>query len=291
MADGRPFQAAGPGVPALIEELVARQPLFTWAAIVLTGLTLVTLAALLLDPRMLDGQNVWLKPLKFEISLTVFLLTLAWCAGWLPRGVAERDWFRLFTAVVVGCVALEMLWIAGAAAFGLRSHFNTDVAFLRAVYPFMGAVAAVLTSAALVFGSLILGYGDSELAPPLRHAVGLGLILTFVLTVLVAGTMAGWPGATGAPVPTVDAGSSWLGGLLGWRSGAGDLRPAHFYATHAMQAVPLLGWLLCRLFPASSQTGAGWTLLLVWLAGLAYTAFVGYLFLQALRERAAVAST
>ncbi|OAB55417.1 hypothetical protein AY599_17785 [Leptolyngbya valderiana BDU 20041] len=279
---GSIWQAAG----GFLSELFAREPLFAGAALALAILAVPTAITLLLDPRTLDGAAVWLKPLKFEISLVIFLLTLAWFAGWLPHGVTEQDWYRVYSPVVVGCIALEMLWIGAAATFGLRSHFNVDTAFLRAVYPFMGLIAVVLTSACLVYGVLILGDGGSPLSPAVRHAVGLGLILTFVATVVVAGTMARSSGAAIAGTGGASSGAGWLVAVTGWRGGTGDLRPAHFLATHAMQAVPLVGWLVARAFPASAAIGAIWTLAIVWMAALLYAAVVGYLFLAALRERA-----
>ena len=48
----------------------------------------------------------------------------------------------------------------------------------------------MLTSSALVYGILILRNGNCRLDPAFRFYVGLGLVLTFVLTVAVAGYMA-----------------------------------------------------------------------------------------------------
>lgn len=265
-----------------LAELFAREPLFAGTALFLSVLAGMAVIALYLDPRMLDGADVWLKPLKFAVSLAVFLFTLAWFAAWLPQGVTDRGWYRAYALVVVVCIALEMIWIGGAAAFGLRSHFNTDIAFLRAVYPVMGIVATCLLSICLLYGILILSDGQSPLSPALRHAVGLGLILSFLLTVVVAGQMAG-----AVPLPRLSWASAagvegWRAMLLGWRPGAGDLRPAHFVATHAMQALPLFGLLVERLAPVPAAAGATWTLLAVWGAALLYAGVVGHLFFQAL---------
>ena len=63
--------------------------------------------------------------------------------------------------------------------------------------------------------------------------------------------------------------------LLGWSLAVGDLRPAHFLATHAMQILPLLGlWLTRR--------GHGARTVPVWLAALALFAGVAWLFRRAL---------
>ena len=284
----KPDTAPGLSVARLSEgflaELFAREPLFAGTALFLSILAAMALIALYLDPRTLDGAGVWLKPLKFAVSLAVFLFTLAWFAAWLPQGVTERGWYRAYAVAVIVCIALEMLWIGGAAAFGLRSHFNTDAAFLRTVYPVMGIIATCLLSICLLYGILILSDGQSPLSPALRHAVGLGLILSFLLTVVVAGQMAGAvPPPRLSPSSTAGA-EGWLAMLMGWRSGAGDLRPAHFVATHAMQALPLFGLLVEWVAPTSSTAGATWTLLAVWGAALLYAGVVGHLFFQALAQ-------
>ena len=62
--------------------------------------------------------------------------------------------------------------------------------------------------------------------------------------------------------------------FFGWSTTGGDLRVPHFFATHAMQALPLAGWLADRVWPARARA-------LVWLAAPAYSAVVIATFVQA----------
>src|SRR5262245_57246350 len=105
-------------------EVFAREPLYAGAALCLAGLIGPTLVAMTLDARMLPGVNVWLKPRRFEVVLTVYLATLAWFAGWLPQGVTSTSWYRIYSASVVCAIAAEMIWIGGAASLGIASHYN-----------------------------------------------------------------------------------------------------------------------------------------------------------------------
>ncbi len=101
----------------------------------------------------------------------------------------------------------------------------------------------------------------------------LGLILTTVL-----GTAAGvaisvngghWVGAS----PT-DAGGL---PVFGWTRAGGDLRVAHFFGLHAMQILPIAGWLIARWRPDATR--------LVWLAASALTALTVYTLVEALAGR------
>ncbi|MGM0560549.1 MAG: hypothetical protein ACQETX_05730 [Pseudomonadota bacterium] len=75
----------------------------------------------------------------------------------------------------------------------------------------------------------------SDLALALRLSTALGLILTFVLTILVVSTMSMLGGHhIGTP-----SGASVL--LLGWSRDVGDLRAPHFLDTHALHILPLAG--------------------------------------------------
>ena len=108
--------------------------------------------------------------------------------------------------------------------------------------------------------------------PAVRTGLVWGLGLTLLLTLVTAQTLSGMDsqGASGTPD---DAAGLWL---LGWSRDGGDLRAAHFFANHAMHAVPLAALLCARLFGPSARAP-------VRIAALAYAGFVAIVFVQALR--------
>jgi hypothetical protein len=248
------LQAAGTFVPWWLAEAFRREPLFAGAALVLAVAMLPTLLALGIDARTFQGENIWIKPLKFELSLGLYLATLAWFAGWLPRGMTDTVWYKVYAAIVVFCIIAEMLWVGGAAALGTASHFNTQTPGL---YGLMGILAVTLTTASLVYGIAIWRDGTSNLDPIFRASVISGLILTFFSTVVVAGYMASTPGHT--------AGA------------AGDLRIPHFFATHAMHVLPAFGFIASLLLPRLVGVIA------VILASGAYVGVIAVTFIQARR--------
>jgi hypothetical protein len=191
------------------------------------------LVALALDNRVFQGDSIWLKPVKFHLALTVYTGTLALFAMLMPDATFTSRRWRIYIAVVTLCILAELLWIGAAAALGTASHFN-QTGLWAALYSLMGAAAVTL-----------------------MLSVALGLILTFLLTVPVAGTMSsgsshliGTP-LTGARFP-----------LMGWSLEVGDLRLPHFLATHAMHVVPLAG--LSGSRTAVWSTAAGFTALTLW---------------------------
>lgn len=271
-----PVHATAPIRTGLIQTFAAREPVFTGAALFLAAMTVPTLAAMALDNRTIEGVGVWMKPLKFEIALSIYLATLAWFAGWLPAGTTARRWYRAFAAIVVTAIALEMLWIGGAAANGVASHFNVSSPLMAAAYSLAGILAVTLTTATLVYAVLIARDPASPLDPAFRRSVVLGLGLTFVLTVAFAGAMSAM-GSHAVGNPPAGAGSV---PLMGWSRGAGDLRVAHFFATHAMHVLPAVGWIAAMLMPKALRMTS------VWLAAAAYTGFVAWTFAEALSGRA-----
>lgn len=220
------------------------EPLFAGAAVALALLTVPLGLALVLDGRTVGGELVWVKPMKFAVALTLYLGTLAWFATWLPERMRRSPWYRLHAAVVVVAIAAEMVWIVGAAAFGTTSHFNVATPMMATLYGIMGILAVTLTSASLVYGVAIGRNRAAPLPPAVRLSLALGLVSTFVLTLFVAGGMSsntshfvGLP-QNGAALP-----------ILGWSREVGDLRVGHFFATHAMHAVPLAGLALATAVP------------------------------------------
>ena len=232
---------------SLAAEVFGREPLYAGAALCLAALIAPTLVAMALDDRTLAGVNVWHKPLRFEIAFTVYLATLAWFAGWLPQGATSARWYRIYSACVVCAIAAEMIWIAGAASLGIASHFNESSPILAWTYRLMGALGVLLTSSALVYGILILRNRISRLDPAFRLSVALGLVLTFVLTLAVAGYMASHGGHFVGSSSTNAPGAP----LMGWARDRGDLRVAHFFATHAMHFIPAFGFLAALALPTA----------------------------------------
>jgi hypothetical protein len=227
-----------------------RQLLAITVIIALAALPVLT--ASVLDTRLFQGDDVWLKPLKFHLALAVYTGTLTVFAMLVPEGSFSSRRWRAYIGVVTFCILAELLWIGTAAALGTASHFNTSGVW-SLVYGFMGVAAVTLTSLSLAMGLRFW----SHRADPLLLSIALGLILTFALTVPVAGTMSSLPGhlvgtpVTGARFP-----------LMGWSLEVGDLRLPHFLATHAMHAVPLAG--LTGRRAAVWAVAAGWTALVLW---------------------------
>ncbi len=256
----------------LMGELHRRETRFAAMGLVMLMMMMPTAFAALVDVRTVAGVNVWTKPLKFQASLAAYLLTLAWFAAFLPAGVADARWYRRFSALVVALVGVEMAWLMGASALGVASHFNRDGGFLEIVYPVMGLFAIGLTSATLVYGVLIGRDRRSMLAPAVRSSLSLGLVLTFVLTVLAAGFLAGGQGHFVGEAAT----AARTLPVLGWARDGGDLRVAHFFATHAMQIIPVFG-LMVAVLPARQGVIA----VRVFTTG--FVAFTGFLLFQATR--------
>jgi hypothetical protein len=276
----RPVAAAtapSPG-PFTLARLAADSPRYTGLAVLIALAMLPLLGAMALDARLFQGISVWIKPLKFHAALAIYLLTLAAFARFASPVARGRPWWRWYERGVVLAVVLELAWIGGAAALGTGSHFNQATPLAAALYSLMGVAAVLLTSASATLAWAIHRHPAGQLPPAVRTGLVWGLGLTLPLTLVTAQTLSGM-------------GSHWIGGtpsdagglfLLGWSRDGGDLRAAHFFATHAMHAVPLAALACARLFGPEAKTA-------VRLAALAYGVFVAIVFVQALRGQPLIA--
>jgi DMSO/TMAO reductase YedYZ heme-binding membrane subunit len=240
-----------------------------WTAAFLAACLFVIVPLGAIDARTLDGVNVWDKPFKFAISLTIHFATLAVLVQLLPEDARRGRTLRVFTALAVAAAVYEILYISLQAMRGRRSHFNFETMPEIYAYQAMGVGAVLLIALPFVMGILILRRTPADGSSTREGAVW-GMIASAVLTFIVAGYMSTsgghWVGQT--------AGDATGLPLFGWSREVGDLRPSHFVATHLMQGLPLLGWLIDR-----TGIGGRW---LVYLALIASTVLCGYLFGQAL---------
>jgi hypothetical protein len=206
----------------------------------------VTGAAYLMDERLVNGINVWTKPLKFEISLAVHFLTLALTLGLLtPAARGSRLVRWTLYAAAASCVA-EIGYIALQSARGRASHFNADTPIEAALYNIMGVGALILTIAPIVVGVQIWRNGRVDTGAGLRRGAVLGLVLAGTATIFTAGFLSSsFIVETGRWANGVRNDSHGIP-LMGWSGTGGDLRVPHFFTLHLMQALPVLGLMADR---------------------------------------------
>lgn len=216
---------------------------------------LPSMAAYLIDDRLLHGVSIWSKPIKFQVSLILLYVTLLWLLPLIDARTRGGLVSRVTTVVLAVATTLEIVYITLQAARGTASHFNTATPMEAMLYQLMGIGAVAIVVAAFIFGYLILRHGRTGTGDGLRLGAAMGLMLGAVLTLVTAGILGS--GEIAGPGHWVGGVRSDAGGLflLGWSRTGGDLRVPHFFATHIMQALPLLGLLLDRFRPQAVRGG------------------------------------
>ena len=142
-------------------------------------------------------------------------------------------------------MAIEMGVIVLQALRGTTSHFNANTPFDLAVFNVMGAAITVSSIAVMLFLWILRRDTPSRRAGYLWGIrLGVGL---FIVASVIPGFMMVANNAHSMPGPDGGAGLPFVN----WSVEFGDLRIAHFFGMHAMQALPLLGFLLDRTLGAN----------------------------------------
>ncbi|MGH6714313.1 MAG: hypothetical protein ACREEK_35835 [Bradyrhizobium sp.] len=244
-----------------------------WAtAIGLAGLLLLTLCFSAFDQRPIGNDAAWVKPIKFQLSLAVHFATLAAIVGRLSEQQRTGRVLFWIAAISIGSAAFEIAYIMIQAARQETSHFNLSTPLYQAMYVLMAIGAVFITVAAAGVGAVAWLDTDASLAFAIRLAIAVGLTGGTLLTLVIAFRMGG---ALNHHVGIEPAGAARFP-LTGWSMSVGDLRVPHFFATHMMQAIPVIGLVADRVLP--SPVG----IFIVLLASVAWTALTLWLFHQAL---------
>jgi hypothetical protein len=201
-----------------------------WNVVLLVG----GLAAMPFDSRRILGLNPWVKPLKFEVSGIIFLLTMAvmlWAVardGRWRRSRAVMGWgFGVVMIVEDSIIALQ-------SARGVRSHMNYSTVTDALLFAVMGLFIALNT----VLGAwLLVLWLRAKTEWPRAVVWGVRLGLLMLLAASAEGVRIVIHG--GHTVGAADGGPGLA--FLNWSTGHGDLRVAHFFALHALQIFPLVG--------------------------------------------------
>ncbi len=220
-------------VAGLWTELARRNVPLAYSGLLYVVLFVGLAVVAMFDSTEITGVNRWIKPMKFAVSIAIF----QWTMGWLMAHLEGREKsVRLISWGFVIVMLAEIIPIVGQAARGTISHFNTRSAFDAAMFSLMGLMIAINTL--LVVYTLILFFtSPANIPKSYLWGIRLGLIV-FILGSAEGGVIVGNMGHTvGAP----DGGPGLP--FTNWSTQGGDLRIAHAIALHALQAIPIAGYL------------------------------------------------
>lgn len=186
------------------------------------------------DRRQLLGEGVWVKPLKFAVSIGLAGAAALWLRRRMPR---TRDADRAVVGITLALV-VEQVLISVQAARGVRSHFNQTTPLDGAVYGLMGLFVSVAFVGLVVLARLAVRTSTGDRVTDTVARWGSWLVVggASVGLALVANdghTVGGADGGPGLP-------------LVGWSTAHGDLRPGHFVGLHGLQLLIVLAALARR---------------------------------------------
>src|SRR5262245_41330571 len=256
----------------LIRELRARNPLLFAVGVAHIILLLIMAMIAPFDGRQVMGINPWIKPIKFAISIAIYALTIGWLLYELPLGERVK---RGVNWVIASTLIIEMALITMQAARGVTSHFNQATAFDAAVFGVMGT-AITLNILVIAYVTLKFWRTDAKIPAPYLWGIRIGLMV-FALASLEGFVMVSHS-AHSVGVPDGGAGLP----LVNWSVKGGDLRVAHFFGMHALQVLPLVGYLLSiRRGESPKSNATRW----VQASGAVYAILALLLFLWAMAGR------
>ena len=187
------------------------------------------------DLRTVQGESVALKPTRFALSISLYLMTAAARFACMQPD-RRRALFALATVwmMLVGS-RVELICIVVQAAHARRSHFNRSTRSDAANFATMGVFTVLFIGALLPLGWEIAHRPNAQVPGTLIQAIVAGLLKTAIVGGGTGGLMSGRGAAPikhGYKAPHLP--------LLGWSIGGGDLRVPHFFGIHAMQALPMI---------------------------------------------------
>jgi hypothetical protein len=217
------------------------------------ALIAITLIAYQIDSRLINDINIWTKPLKFQFSQMILLLTFLWMLPLISEEFKKGKLVRYGVNLLTIAGTFEVFYITLQSARGLTSHFNNNSKIEAIAYSIMGVGAVMMVIGCFLYGVAILKSKIKQGQLGFQLGSAWGLMLGAVLTLITASILANGSG-------------HWVGGiksdlnglpLVGWSTTGGDLRVPHFFATHMMQAMPLLGLIVDKFMPLKAKLMIG----------------------------------
>lgn len=249
----------------MIKQLFEDQkPLMIAGAISLMCFVILAIISLF-DSTQILGINRWIKPMKFFVSITIFVWTVAIYLNFLKnykKSGTFISWGMIFIFLV------EMFIIIMQAARGTTSHFNIKNPFDGILFGVMGLAIALNTLLAVY---LLFLYFKAEIN--LLKSIVWGMRLGLILFIAASFEGAYMAQQIGHSVGVTDGGAGLP--IVNWSTKGGDLRVAHFIGMHAFQVVPFFAYTLEKYGVKSSTF---WTFVFAFV----YFAIFTGVFVQAL---------
>ena len=277
-----------PRLREVIRQAWRMSPLLALSGLVNAALIPVFGLALIADPSVITGSPAWLKPLKFAISIALYSFSFLWILRFVQ---GMETWKRWLAGITGGALLLEQGLIAMQVIRGTTSHFNFSSVFNAVVYQVMGASITAVAVVNLIVAVWLLRQRlkDPVFAWSLRLGLLvslIGMLVAFLMTSPTADQLAQLEQGAGSSIIGAHAVGVADGGeglpLVGWSTVGGDLRIPHFVGLHAMQVLPLIGFLLSRERFKERWSQLKRTALMI-LSGLSYLGLVVLQTWQALR--------
>lgn len=202
-----------------------------------------------LDTRTVHQELVWLKPLRFAVSIGLFTWTYAWFTGFVQKHIRI---IRILNGLMAACMFIEITLISMQSVRGVDSHFNVSTSFDAIVFSIMGGVigfnAIVLAVWFVVFS--LFEKGGVEYRSAIVWGMFLFLLGNFSGFLL---TRYGWPTTITENVQHMP--------FTNWKMNFKDLRISHALGLHAVQVLPL-----CQLVIGRFRMSSLW----IHVAGIVY---------------------
>lgn len=199
---------------------------FGFACFALAGMCLFLVNA---SSTSVAEVNAWHKPLKFSVSIAVYVWTIGWFLQYLP---SFDSTFFSWTNVLL--FTFELTYITLQAARGQESHFNQSSTLYSALFVAMAVAATFIVLYAAYIAYLFFRSDFPDLSAHYLWSIRLALIIfvTFSLEGFLMGSRQSH--TVGPPRSSISL------PITKWNLDSGDLRVAHFLGMHALQLLPLL---------------------------------------------------
>jgi hypothetical protein len=196
----------------------------------------VTLALIPFDERIILGLSPWIKPMKFALSIAIYV----WTIGWLLEYVrSAQRWWKIITWGVAISMLTEITFITLQSVRGTTSHYNISTPLDSIIFGIMGAM--ILLNTLLAVALLYLFFREhTPLSPAYLWGIRLGILIFLIGSVVGERMISNFAHTVGAP----DGGPGLP--IVNWSTKFGDMRIAHALGLHALQLLPLLGFILGR---------------------------------------------